>query len=299
MAREAIRRRATGAGHFSSQHGTEGPEDTDAEPVTARPHVPIPVAPQTILLALVLSAGAGCSPAVRKPWDHHFTIQASGGRMGYGVMYFRIEDGKAVSGFEVHRPWHKNLPGATRQPKKVVTRHIETLDGKPLSFHQEVTGHDGRVQTITYTVSGGKAKLMRTSKLGDDLSVQTATVDWPEGAVMWHGEYLQCRKQGLVEGTTYAVKRFNGWSEHPNVVRVRVGPTKAVDMGGHRVALTEIMKIQKDLSGSRPTGVMILQVDSDFVPYTMRSTWGDDETTWVMSDKAQATRRPAEDGTSN
>ena len=108
----------------------------------------------TLVLALLMIAAAGCSQK-REPWHSHFTVQASTGRSGYGVMYFRVEDGKAVSGFEEHHPWDKTLPGQTRQPKKVITRHIETLDGKPLNFHQEVTARDGKVQTLAYTISQG------------------------------------------------------------------------------------------------------------------------------------------------
>lgn len=236
-----------------------------------------------LLLAAAISAGGCCNePKHRKPWRNQYVIKAQGGQVGRGAMYFHIKDGKAVSGFEVYCPRDSDEWGPVRQPRRVFTRHVETLDGRPLSFRQEVTTHKGKIETLDYTVApDGKVKLSRTSGPPDNLTTRVATTTWPKGAVMWHGEYLLAKKHGLSEGTTYKFKRFNGWSMQSNEVKFRVGRTKPVDLKGRDMMLTEIIQVQRDPSGKRPTGVTIKYVDKDFVTHKIRSTWGDSETTWV------------------
>ena len=235
-----------------------------------------------LLLAAIAVGGCCDGPKHRTPWRNQYVIKAQGAQVGRSAMYFSIEDDKAVSGFETYCPRDSNEWGPIRQPRRVFTRCVETLDGRPLSFHQEVTAHDGKVETLDYTVGAdGKVTLSRTSGTPGNMTTRMGSATWPKDGLMWHGEYLLAKKNGLKEGTTYKFKRFNGWSVRSNEVKFRVGRTRMVDMKGRQMMLTEIIQVQRDPSGSRPTGVSIRYVDEDFVTHKTRNTWGDSETTWV------------------
>ena len=117
---------------------------------------------------------------------------------------------------------------------------VETTAGKPLRFEStqqlavmasmKVAGtiKDGGVVDVTSISSGAEQK---------------STMPWPSGAVMAEGLRLLSLKKGLKTGTEYTVDIFSPGVMQAVNAKVAIGETKAVDLLGRVVKLTEVTTI--------------------------------------------------------
>lgn len=134
--------------------------------------------------------------------------------------------------------------------------HIETKDGKPLSFRTTVSmgptgqGTSGRIDDSgvlhVTTTSFGKAV--------------PRTMAWPKGALLSEGMRLASVAKGLAEGTTYSLTLFEPTFLTPMVQQIRVGGTKNVDLLGRIVPLTEVNSVTTGQAGNIQT---VTYVDKD------------------------------------
>jgi len=235
------------------------------------------------------SDGRGGSPAARKQGTRHYAIMSGGRKVGYGLASLRIADGKTVSELEGHFPWPGNAPEGMQWDRKFTTRHVETLDGRPLIFQREHVSPDGKVRKVTFTVDAdGKARVTR----GDEPGANAEAEDWPEGALLWHGQHLLMRREGLAEGTTYTFKEFIGEGGLVQHVRVRVGGRATVDLLGREMELTEVTYVYENPSQPGPVGKIVLHVDDDLAAHRIRVDFGSNDLTWIACSKAEAMRPP-------
>jgi hypothetical protein len=117
---------------------------------------------------------------------------------------------------------------------------VETTAGKPLRFestqqlaamaNMKVAGiiKDGSVVDVTSASSGAEQK---------------STMPWPAGAVMAEGLRLLSLQKGLKTGTEYTVDLFSPGVMQALNAKVTMGETKAVDLLGRVVKLTEVTTV--------------------------------------------------------
>ena len=217
------------------------------------------------------------------PFRMYWAIMRGGRKIGYGVGAFCIEEGKAVTKVEANCPWEgKNASGIVRP--LFSARHVETLDGRPVSFRRTVGAH-----AVTCVVdSSGKAQVTQTDTNG----TETVTIDWPEGAILWHAQGLLARRHRLKEGTTYTYKEFHDPSGELWETRVRVGPRAKVDVLGCTLMLTKVTALYKRMSDPTQSGSRVSYVDDDFMNQKIVVTSGSDETTWLACSREEAMRKP-------
>jgi len=223
------------------------------------------------------------SSTAPKPFKIYWAIMGGDRKIGYGVVAFRVEEGKAVTEVEANYPWQGNDAGETvRQPFSI--RHVETLDGRPVSFRRAFGAH---IVTCVGD-SDGKARITQTDANG----TKTTTIGWPEGAILSHAQRLLARRRGLKEGTTYAYKECHDPSGELWETRVRIGPKAKVDVLGRTLMLTKITSVYKRLSDPTQGGSTVSYVDDDFRPHKTTATSGPKETTWFACSREEAMRKP-------
>jgi hypothetical protein len=197
-----------------------------------------------ILLTVTLSATASLAEdknaSKYPPYTQYVAMMMDGKKIGYGVLHFRIKDGKAVTNRTVKITMSR---GGTDITLIIKTLEIETLDGKPLSFEYKVDpgqrviagkiGSDGKLR-VERIVAGVK---------------QNKVVDWPKGAVMSHGQMINDRKAGLKPGTKITRNDLDYTTLTPKTVTSLVGEKTKVDLLGRVAMLTEIKSVTQSASG--------------------------------------------------
>jgi len=219
----------------------------------------------------------------------YYARKSEGRKVGYSVVDFRIEDGKAVSEIKAYDAPHEvGGPGMTWHLDST-QRHVETLDGRPLICHIDIPGYRKR----TYTVGDdGKVRLIAT----DDPTTQPAveeTITWPEDALLWHGHYLLTRRKGMKEGTAYTCKVFSdGKSE---LVHVRVGPRRKMVVSGREMELTEVIHMEKPSDDSQEDIAVkaIMYLDDDLIAQKIEVDVGQIKFAMIACSKAEAMKLPA------
>ena len=114
--------------------------------------------------------------------------------------------------------------------------HVETRDGKPVSFSSSQALGPMVVQMSGTMQANGKMQIKNTIAG----QVRTSTIDWPKGAMLSEGLRLQQNKQSLKEGTTFQQKTFLPELQTAVTATVRVGPKRKTDLLGRIVELTEV-----------------------------------------------------------
>lgn len=115
-------------------------------------------------------------------------------------------------------------------------KHVETRDGKPISFEM-MMNTSGMQQITSGTVSNGKAVISR-KVMGQ---AQEQTIDWPEGALLLEGVRLLQKEKGLKPGTTYEVLMFRPDMLAAIPAKMTIGKKKEVNLLGRPVELIEAL----------------------------------------------------------
>ena len=184
----------------------------------------------------------------------YFAIFMEGKKVGYGI-HARAVAGEKVTTTDTAQITISRAGVAltVRQSES----HVETLDGKPLSFTSLMDASLMTMKIEGTVTEQGKVQM----KISVGPNTQERTTDWPEGALLNEGVRLLTRKKGLSEGTTFTVKMYVAGLLGAVEGKVQVGPTKDVDLLGRIVKLTEVKTLMQ-----LPTGQITTTsyVDKDF-----------------------------------
>ena len=230
--------------------------------------------------------------ATRKPFTIYYTVMSEGRRAGYAVVDFRTEDGKAVHKLEINMGVKDQASNITWE-RTSTQRCVETLDGRPLIYYMDIPGHIRR----TYTVGAdGRVQLSVT----DYPTTRPAAVDsweettaWPEGAILWHGQYLLMRRKGMKEGTTYTFKQFSDGKSI--LMHARIGPRRKVELHGRRMELTELAQVwdkpPEFFRDGKPWKETVY-LDDDLNPQKIEVDMGPAQMTMIACSKTEAMKLP-------
>jgi len=156
----------------------------------------------------------------------------SGKKVGHVVEDRRVDGANVTTTVETVMTIGRVGVGMT---VKMVEKHIETVDGKAISFEM--------VQNV-----GGMPTIISGKVVGDKMEVKKniagtshkMTVDFPEDSFLSEGLRLLSVRKGLTEGTTYKANVFVSIMADAVETDVVVGPKKSVDLFGRVVELTEV-----------------------------------------------------------
>lgn len=163
----------------------------------------------------------------------YFAVFAEGKKIGHGTHARKVAGGKVTTTDTLQMTIARMGTSLTIRTSETT---VETADGGPLSFNS-VQDMAFMAMTIRGTVDD-KGKIHVTITSG--ATTQQRIMDWPEGALMNEGLRLQQIKKGLKQGTSYTVKMFAGALLGAMEAKVRVGPTRRVDLLGRVLTLTEV-----------------------------------------------------------
>ncbi len=207
----------------------------------------------TALLTVMILAAPSSARVIEKV--QYVAVMMDGKKIGYGKMT------REVVGDKVKTSEYMNLTitrGDVSIQMKITEAFEETVDGKPLSFR---VVHDMGVMaaTIVGKINAGGKIDVETSAGG---KVIKKTVTWPEGAMMPEALRVLAKRNGLVEGTKYAVKVFSAADQKAMDAEISVGKTGPVDLFGRVVTLTRVNVTIKSSSGAI-TATSYVNADQD------------------------------------
>lgn len=161
----------------------------------------------------------------------YMAILLQGKKVGHAVHIRSVEDNKVTT----TERFSMTL-GRGGQAVSVMSQetHVETPDGKPISFEMAMTT-SGVEQKTTGTVQEGKVTISR-QVMGQ---AQQQTIDWPEGALLNEGLRLVQEEKGLAPGTTYKVDIFRPDMMMSIPAEITIGEKMKVDLFGRVLDLTE------------------------------------------------------------
>ncbi len=182
----------------------------------------------------------------------YFAVFMEGEKAGHTILTREVADGKVTTTQSVTLTMSRaGVPISL----EMVETTIETIEGKPLGF-EVIQDLAAMVTEIQGTVNEQKTIQLKISSLG---TVETRTMQWPEGAMMSEALRLLQLKNGLKEGTVVTVKVFSPSMLSAIDTEIRVGPKKNVDLLGRVVPLTEVTSTIMSSTGQ------VLSVSTSFV----------------------------------
>ena len=200
-----------------------------------------------------LAALALALPVMAETNTDYFAVFMGPSKIGYATTQRQVEADKVTTTSTMMITIARS--GISLTVSQAAT-HIETKDGKPLSFRTTVSmgptgqGTSGRIDDSgvlhVTTTSGGKPV--------------SRTMPWPKDALLSEGMRLASVAKGLAEGTTYSLTLFEATFLTPMVQKVRVGGTRNVDLLGRVVGLTEVTSVTTGQAGDIKT---LTYVDKD------------------------------------
>ncbi|MCP4374784.1 MAG: hypothetical protein GY794_01185 [bacterium] len=231
------------------------------------------------------------SDTMLKPRTIYYTVMSEGQKTGYQVIDFRIEGSKAISELNAFTPIRDGA-GKIAWERMMVMRHVETLDGRPLSHHIDLP----KIHACTSTIGeDGKLRIVRTNYSTTNPSPAEEVVAWPEDALLNHGSNLLALRKGFDEGTEYTFKNYSDAKGIP--VHVRVGPRKKMKIDGQEMELIELIHTWDhsfDNSSNNAPQKMILYVDNNMITYKIILEIGPEP--WISTitacSKAEAIKPP-------
>ncbi|MCE5186405.1 MAG: transglutaminase-like domain-containing protein [Planctomycetaceae bacterium] len=162
----------------------------------------------------------------------YLAILLQGQKVGYAV-HTRTVEGDRVTTCE---SFSMTL-GRGGQAVKVTSKeaHVETTEGKPLSFEMSMVTSGVEQKTIG-TISDGTIQITKEAAG----QTQTQTAVWPQGALMSEGMRLLQVKRGLTPGDVYDVQMFRPDLLSAVRARVHVGEPVKIDLFGRVLDLKEV-----------------------------------------------------------
>lgn len=163
----------------------------------------------------------------------YFAILIQGKKSGHAKHTRTVAGEKVTTVQEMHLVIKRaGTPLTIRQS----STHVETRDGKPLSFTSS-QNLGPMVMRMEGTMQAGGKLLIKTTVAGQ---IRTSAIDWPKGALMSEGLRLQQLGQSLKEGTTFQQKTFLPEFQMAVTATVRVGAKRKTDLLGRVVELIEV-----------------------------------------------------------
>lgn len=177
--------------------------------------------------------GTSANPSNWPDRTQYYALMAEGKKMGYLLESFKKKDGKAITTVDMKMTLNRMGSSVTML---VQEKHVETLDGKPLSAERKLNAG-----FMTQSVSGriGADGRFHIRITGPGVQ-KKHVIPWPKDMLLYHGANILTRKKGFEEGTTYQHKRFDFDALGPKACHVTVGKQQKVDLFGRIVILTEV-----------------------------------------------------------
>ncbi|MHC4292392.1 MAG: transglutaminase-like domain-containing protein [Planctomycetota bacterium] len=173
------------------------------------------------------------SLSVAETETDYLAILLQGKKVGHAVHTRRVENSKVTTTESFSMTLGRGGQAVTVTSQET---HIETQDGKPLSFEMSMTT-SGFEQKINGTVHNGKAKISR-QVMGQ---AKEETVDWPTDALLSEGLRQVQMKHGVTPGVSYDVSLFRPDMMTAVKAKIEIGEKKKIEMlFGKRADLTEV-----------------------------------------------------------
>ena len=165
-----------------------------------------------------------------------------GAKSGYMKAYREVKDKKVTTTITMHMQLNR---GESAVSMTSFEKHVETVDGVPLSFLVEISGA-GTNQTIQGTLKDSETVVVET-KVGPNSN--TMTKQWPKGAVLAEGLRILQLKKGISKGLSYDVNCFQPSVLDAPTCTISFGTTEKIDLFGRIMLLTE-MKSEMQFQGT-------------------------------------------------
>ena len=165
-----------------------------------------------------------------------------GAKSGYMKVYREVKDKRVTSIITMHIQLNRG-PNAVSMTSS--EQHIETIDGKPLSFLVEISGA-GTEQVIKGKVNdNGTVEIKK--KVGTKSN--SITKPWPKGALLAEGLRILQLQKGISKGLSYVVKCFQASVFDAPSCKISFGDREKVNLFGRITLLTE-MKTEMQFQGT-------------------------------------------------
>jgi len=189
---------------------------------------------QTVFLYLLVSLWIG-GAVLADPTSaqtEYYAVLLDGKKIGYAVEERLERDDRIKTGTTIKLTITRMGIPVTIEQRET---HVETRDGRPLSFD---TTQDMSVMRIVSrgTIEGGVLTLTTTS-MGQP---QQQKMPWPKGAVLAEGLRLQTLQHGLDPGTEFSVPTFQPSLMRDVILHIKVGDKQDVDLLGRMLRLTAV-----------------------------------------------------------
>lgn len=213
--------------------------------------------------ALLLVLAAPLAAADHKDPPEFAAVMLMGEKIGYAVTQ------REVKGDQVT---HTALMSMTmsRGPISITVtqdiKHVETADGKPLSF-ESTQNKSGMTSTTSGVVKDGQMTVTRV--IGGQTT--TSTQPWPKDALMSEGLDLLARKMGLKAGTKYEYVEFSDDTLQGHRCELAVGEKETIDLLGRSVEAVHIAGTMYVPQGQMPVS---MYVDENYTSLRMQMDLG-------------------------
>ncbi|MCP4261476.1 MAG: transglutaminase domain-containing protein [Planctomycetes bacterium] len=167
----------------------------------------------------------------------YFAVFMFGKKVGYAIHKRVASEGKITSSEELDISMNRaGIPMSI----SVVSKSVETSDGKPLGFECVMDMGLSKVDISGTVQADGKLELINRSAGTEHKNI----VDWPTDALMSEGLRLLEKEKGLEEGTEYSCRVFDPTMVRAIDAKIKVGAKEQVDLLGRIVTLTEVANSQ-------------------------------------------------------
>jgi len=187
-----------------------------------------------LMLCVLFCSHSSAAPPQAETIYHAVIIM--GQKVGYTTETITHTPEKVITAGRMHLVLKR---GDVELPMTFHKKVEETPAGKLLRF--EVIEQAGLLKKSTVGVMGDNGKLeVTTIMAGQEKKV---TIDYPEGALMSHGEDLARKKQGLKPGTSYQLLLFMTDSLTAHKVDVTIERKEQIDLFGRLVEATRAKEV--------------------------------------------------------
>ncbi|MHC4563616.1 MAG: transglutaminase-like domain-containing protein [Planctomycetota bacterium] len=194
------------------------------------------------------------APAAFADETIYYAVRIDGQKVGHATHTRRESNGKVSTTKTMHMALQRVGVAMSIDQTAV---HVETADGKPLSFRATMKAGPMPPQITVAAVKNGVIE----ATISAGANIQTVEKHWPTGALMSEGIYLLSKQKGLTEGTTYDLSIFEAEGMMALPLKVTVGKSQPVDLFGRVVSLTPLHGVMSSPMGDT---TMINYVDSAF-----------------------------------
>lgn len=180
-------------------------------------------------------------PRIESPQEY-YAVFLNGNRIGHSIYSRTVEPNQVITASSEFMQLNRLGTAVSQQ---MYTKHVETLDGKPIAF-KYLENSDSK----TWFFRDKKAKTIKCFRNSEGVFKATKTVngktkyfeiDWPDDLLLSEGWRLLLKQTALEEGETFSGKEI--FEYDPLEIcseQCRVGKTKQVSILDDRMRLTEV-----------------------------------------------------------